>query len=227
MKSIKWLAAVIGVLGCISIADADDWGQWLGPKRDSVWRETGIATSFPDGGPKVKWRAPISGGFSGPAVVGDRVYVCDYVKTKGDITNNPGKRDQLMGQERVLCLDANTGKILWEHSDEVAYSLSYPGGPRCTPTVDGDHLYMLGAEGNLNCLSTADGKVVWARELKKDYGLEEAPIWGFAAHPLVHSDTLYCVVGGKGSVAVAFDKKTGAENGATCLQRNRGIVPRP
>src|SRR5712671_132243 len=58
-------------------ARADDWPQWLGPKRDGVWRETGILTQFPKGGPKVLWRTPIGGGYSGPAVAGDRVYITD------------------------------------------------------------------------------------------------------------------------------------------------------
>ena len=62
---------------------ADDWPQWLGPKRDSVWHETGLVDRFPPGGPKVLWRVPVDGGFSGPAVAGGRVYVMDYVATEG------------------------------------------------------------------------------------------------------------------------------------------------
>src|SRR5258708_7159303 len=74
----------LAVVGCVWIvsglaARADDWPQWLGPKRDGVWRETGILEKFPKGGPKVLWRAPIGGGYSGPAVAGSRVYITDRV----------------------------------------------------------------------------------------------------------------------------------------------------
>src|SRR5437870_12966690 len=86
---------------------ADDWPQWLGPKRDGVWRETGLLDKFPEGGPKVLWRVPISGGYAGPAVAAGRVYVTDYV-TDGQRVNNPGARSDLKGVERVLCFAAAT-----------------------------------------------------------------------------------------------------------------------
>jgi outer membrane protein assembly factor BamB len=191
-------------------AAADDWPQWMGPVRDSVWRETGIVERFPDDGLPVKWRAEIGLGYAGPAVAGGRVFVADYVPTSGDVTNNPGGRKKLEGTERLLCLAADTGKLLWEHKYDRVYDLSYPGGPRCTPAVDGDRVYALGAEGDLWCLGAADGKVLWSKQLTKEYETE-TPFWGFAAHPLVDGDLLYCVVGGKGSVAVAFDKLTGKE----------------
>ena len=67
-----------------------------------------------------------------------------------------------------------------------------------------------GAEGHLVCLRVADGKVVWARDLKNDYGVK-TPLWGFASHPFIEGHHLYCMVGGKGATVVAFDKQTGAE----------------
>src|SRR5713101_5481575 len=81
---------------------ADDWPQWLGPQRDGVWRETGLVDKFPEGGPKVLWRTKLGGGYTGPAVVGNRVYVMDRQGDqlkKGQET--PGK-DGLKGKERVL-----------------------------------------------------------------------------------------------------------------------------
>jgi outer membrane protein assembly factor BamB len=189
---------------------ADDWPQWLGSNRDSVWRETGIVDRFPEEGLTVKWRAPLALGYSGPAVAGGKVYVMDYVRRSGEIKNNPGGRDRLEGTERVVCLDAGTGKVVWKHEYERAYNFSYAGGPRCTPTVDEGKVFALGAEGNLWCLDAEDGRVIWGREFAKDYGAE-TPFWGVAAHPLVDGDTVYCVVGGQGSVAVAFDKSTGRE----------------
>jgi outer membrane protein assembly factor BamB len=189
----------------------DDWPQWLGPQRDSIWRETGLLQAFPDGGPKVLWRAPIDGGFSGPAVAGGKVFAMDYVSTEGNRWKpDAGKVDKLKGHERVLCFEAAGGKPLWKHEYDCPYSLSYAGGPRCTPTVAGDKVYTLGAMGDLHCLAAADGSVVWAKDLKKEYHTK-APHWGFSGHPLVDGNKLFVTVGGADSVLVAFDKDSGQE----------------
>ncbi len=221
MRFLRVLAVVVSAM-LVQPAMADDWPQWLGPKRDSVWRESGIVKKLKDA--KVKWRKPVGLGFSGPAVANGRVFVTDYVKRTGEITNNPGRRDKLQGVERVLCFDAKTGKLLWNHTYPKTYEISYPSGPRCTPTVDGDRVYTLGAEGDLLCLNAGNGKLIWTKSFNKDYGAE-TPIWGHSAHPLVHGDTLYCVVGGKGSIAVAFDKKTGREKWRALSARSQGYCP--
>lgn len=209
----------------VPISMADDWNQWLGPNRDGVWSETGIITSIPNDGLKVVWRAPIASGFSGPAVAGDRVFVTDYVRKNGDPTFDAGKRSKLEGSERIHCFDRLTGEPIWSQSYECAYNLSYASGPRATPTVDGDHVYTLGAEGHLNCYHVKDGKSVWSRDLKQDYNLSEGPMWGFSAHPLVYQDMLFCVVGGEGSIAVAFDKKTGKEIWRSLSAKSPGYCP--
>src|SRR5215468_9224301 len=92
------------VLAFSAPAFADDWPQWLGPKRDSIWRETGILDKFPEGGPKALWRTPVSGGFAGPAVANGRVYVADYV-TEGNVKKEVYDRTNFQGKERLLCLD--------------------------------------------------------------------------------------------------------------------------
>src|SRR5262245_49118837 len=105
-RTILVLALALGVVGP---SWADDWPQWLGPKRDGVWRETGILEKFPAKGPKVRWRTPISGGYAGPAVAGGKVYVTDLVLPEGARKpRNPFPRDEIPGKERVLCLDAAT-----------------------------------------------------------------------------------------------------------------------
>jgi len=211
MKS-GWLVGIAmgwQLVGGLAAARGEDWPQWLGPQRDGVWRETGILEKFPPNGPTVLWRAPLDGGYSGPAVAAGRVYVTDYVST-GDKTPDPGTRNELVGKERVHCLDAKTGQMIWRHEYDCPYKISYPAGPRCTPTVAGGKVYTLGAEGNLFALDAATGKVVWSRELKKDYQTT-SPVWGFTGHPLVDGQKLICLVGGAGSVVVAFDKDTGAE----------------
>jgi len=218
------LWSLLSALILLSPTLADDWPQWLGPERDSVWRENDIVDRFPQSGLTVKWRVPVEFGYGGPAVVGDRVFVMDYVKHSGKITNNPGGRDKLEGVERVLCFDSATGKTLWRHEYARPYNLSYPGGPRCTPTVDSGKVYALGTEGNLSCLNAEDGEVIWIKDFAKEYGAA-TPFWGHSAHPLVDGDLLYCVVGGQGSVAVAFDKNTGREVWRALSSKNQGYCP--
>jgi outer membrane protein assembly factor BamB len=207
---VWWLVAAVAFapLGLYA-ARADDWPQWMGPNRDAVWREKGLLAKFPAGGPKVLWRAKIDGGYAGPAVADGRVFVTDYV-TQGDRKPSPIFRSSLKGTERVLCFDAATGKELWKHEYPCAYKISYASGPRCTPTVSGGKVYALGAMGDLRCLDAATGKLLWGKDLKAEYKIQ-APMWGFAGHPLVDGQRLICLVGGKGSVVVAFDKDTGKE----------------
>lgn len=206
-------------------AHADDWPQWLGPQRDSVWRETGIVDKFPAEGPKVRWRTPIGGGYSGPAVADGRVYLLDRQLAK-DAKNpaNAFSRGEIPGTERVLCLNEADGKILWAHEYDCPYTVSYAAGPRTTPTVSGGKVYALGAEGNLCCLDATTGKEIWARDFKKDFNIK-TPMWGFAGHPLVDGQKLICLVGGEGSVAVAFDKDTGQELWRALSATEPGYAP--
>lgn len=188
---------------------AEDWTGWMGNERDGVYRESGIIESIPSTGLPIRWRTPIAGGYAGPSVADGRVFVFDYEKQSGDAFNDPGQRANLSGQERITCLDETTGEPIWVHSYDCPYSVSYPAGPRCTPTIDGDHVYTLGSEGDLCCLAAATGKVVWEVSLKRDFKAD-VPIWGFSSHPLVDGDLLYTMVGGQGQGIVALDKKTGA-----------------
>lgn len=202
---------------------ADDWPQWMGPKRDNVWRETGVMKKFPEAGPKVLWRAPVAGGYAGPAVVGERVFVTDYVTTDNVKIEN-FSRDEFTGTERVLCLDAKSGSVIWKHEYPVTYGISYPAGPRCTPTVEGEMVYTLGAEGQLFCFKAATGEIVWSRDLKDQYKTKSA-LWGYASHPLIDGDKLICIVGGEGSHAVAFNKTTGEEIWKTLTSTEQGYSP--
>ena len=193
-------------------ARADDWPQWLGPKRDGVWRETGVIEKFPAGEPKVLWRAPAGAGYSGPSVANGKVYVTDFVTAGG--TKLPasgfGKGD-FAGKERVVCRDAATGKEAWAAEYPVTYTIGYPGGPRANPTIDGDRVYTLGAMGDLNCYAAADGKPLWSKNFPKDYAAK-VPVWGFASSPLIDGDKLVCLAGGSDDrLVVAFAKATGKE----------------
>lgn len=205
-------------------ATADDWPQWMGPNRDGVLHETGIIEEFPEDGLPVKWRVPVELGYSGPAVADGRVFVMDYAVESGALGNSPGKKNKLTGKERVLCLDAETGDLIWQHEYDCPYEISYPSGPRCTPTVVGDVVYTLGAEGNLFCLKVESGEILWSKELKVEYQTS-APHWGFSAHPLVEGTTVYCTVGGQGSVVVAFDRVTGEEKWKAVSAKDAGYCP--
>lgn len=201
--------ATLAFFTAAATAVGDDWPQWLGPRRDGVWRETGILTRFPAGGPKVLWRAPVKGGYSGPAVAEGLVFVTDLA-TDGKRENDPGTRSDLSGRERVHALDLDTGKTVWTYEYPVTYRISYPAGPRATPTVQGGKVYVLGAEGHLTCLDARTGKLVWTRNLAAEYKAE-TPIWGYSSHPLIDGQKLITLAGGPGSVAVALDKDTGKE----------------
>jgi outer membrane protein assembly factor BamB len=203
---------------------ADDWPQWLGPRRDSVWRESGLIASIPKTGLPVLWRVPIAGGYSGPAVAGNRVFVTDFVRESGELANNPGGRNELTGKERVLCLDAATGQELWQYAYDCSYNISYASGPRATPTVQDGRVFVLGAMGNFAALDAETGRVLWTKDFKQDYQAP-TPIWGFCGHPLVVEDTVYALVGGEGSVAVAFNAETGEEKWRALSAKDQGYCP--
>jgi outer membrane protein assembly factor BamB len=208
-----------------SALHADDWPQWLGPQRDAVWRESGIVEKFPEGGPKVLWRVQIGGGYTGPAIADGKVYLMDrQVAAKSDVPGNAFARGVIPGTERVLCLDAASGKQLWEHRYDCTYTMSYSTGPRCTPLVSGGKVWTLGAEGNLLCLDAVNGKELWAHDFKAEFGAR-TPMWGFAGHPLLDGQRLICLVGGPGSIAMAFDKDTGKELWRALDAREPGYCP--
>ncbi|MEC7564864.1 MAG: PQQ-binding-like beta-propeller repeat protein [Planctomycetota bacterium] len=218
-------------------AHAEDWTQWLGNRRDGVWRESGILEKFPEGGPKLLWKTSIGSGYSGPSISNGRVYVMDRIESGDSRTakdlheGNPPKnynfvRKLIAGKERMLCLDEKTGDVLWSHQWDCPYTTvaAYAIGPRVTPTVDGGRVYALGAEGNFFCFDSQNGKVLWQRDFKKDYRLQ-IPEWGTAAHPLIDGDNVISIVGGKDTTVVAFDKKTGEEVWRALTSKLPGYCP--
>lgn len=211
MQWNRLLAVCIFLLADWSSISAEDWPQYLGAKRDGVWRETGIVETLPKA-PKYLWRVPVNQGYSGPAVAGGKVFVTDLVPAK-DVKMPKGGfgTSQIPGKERVLCLDEKTGMTLWKQEYECTYRVSYPGGPRCTPTVDGDRVFTLGTMGDLLCLEVKTGDILWKKNFVKDYEAG-VPVWGFASHPLVTVDKVICLVGGtEGRGVIAFDKWSGKE----------------
>lgn len=193
------------LVACLLIAapgaQAQDWPEFRGKGRLGVWRETGILERFPDDGLSVVWRTPINRGYSGPAVADGRVFVSDFARTSG-----------LAGIERAVCLDERTGEILWTHEWEANYAgISWDEGPRATPTVDGDRVYVQGAAGTLMALDVETGEPLWSRHYREEYGAD-MPLFGFSSSPLVDGERLIVLAGGvPDAKVVALDKRTGEE----------------
>lgn len=173
-----------------------DWPQWQGPDRDAVSKETGLLQQWPKEGPPLAWKVKgLGGGYGEPSVAAGRIF---------------GMSDR-GGDEVVWALSENDGKTLWVKPIGPAASQSMPQGkegPGCTPTVDGELLYVLGDGGELACMQVADGKIVWHRSLTRDFG-GHAPTWSYRESPLVDGDKLICTPGGPDATIVALDKRTG------------------
>ncbi|MDA0348837.1 MAG: PQQ-like beta-propeller repeat protein [Verrucomicrobia bacterium] len=221
---MKYLLSAFIVCLSFTFSFADDWASWLGPTGDSVYHEKGIITSIPAEGLKILWEAPVAMGYSGPSVADGRVFLMDYIQRDGEITNRASWSDEITGQERVVCLDQKTGKLLWTYAYERPYRMSYASGPRCTTIYSEGKVYALGAEGDFNCLDANTGEVIWSKSFRSDYGAE-TPRWGHAAHPLVYNDVVICIVGGIGSVVVAFDKDTGEQRWRKLSADSQGYCP--
>jgi hypothetical protein len=169
-----------------------DWPQWRGSDRTDVSRETGLLQQWPKGGPKQIWAVTGMGdGFSTPSVASGRVYLMGNVDNK----------------EQVLALSESDGAVVWSTSIGRAGEAGGFKGPRSTPTVDGDHIYLLGVGGQLVCLRARDGKEIWSKNLAGDFGGRVGG-WGYCESVLVDGDKLVCTPGGKNAL-VALNKIDG------------------
>jgi outer membrane protein assembly factor BamB len=193
------------VLGWV-VVSAADWPQWRGPDRSGVSKETGLLKTWPKEGLSPVWTFKNAGaGYSGPAVVGGKVYLM-------------GARE---GTEYLLALDEK-GSEIWSAKIGPLFdfkSNQWSAGPNATPTVDAGLVYGLGSQGDLICVEAAGGKEAWRKDLPKDMGAEVNPIgggpekmgWGYCWSPLVDGEQLVIVPGGPGGLMAALDKKTGKE----------------
>ena len=187
--------ALLAILLLAAPAVADDWPGWRGPGRDGVSTETGLLSEWGPGGPPLAWKSSgIGAGLSSVAVVGERIY------TMGD-------KD---GSQHVFGLSRGDGRILWKTRIGATHD-TRRGGPRSTPTVDGDRVYALGTEGELVCLEAASGKEVWRKSLPGDFGGKMMSGWKWSESPLVDGDRLVFTPGARDAALVAVDKMTGRE----------------
>jgi outer membrane protein assembly factor BamB len=188
------LGAILAAAAVASGAAAGgDWPQWRGPNRDGVSTETGLLKQWPSGGPPAAWT--ISGlgkGYGSVSVQGDRLFVQG---TEGS-------------SSVVMCLRRADGGKMWSRPLGRTLDQDKGGGPRGTPTVDGDVLFALSEAGDLACLRAADGGVVWTRNILADFGGRN-PNWLLSESPLVDGPNLIVTPGGRGAGLAALDKKSG------------------
>lgn len=196
IQKIALAALALSVVG--TVAKAEDWAQWRGPKRDGVSLEKGLLKAWPKDGPKLAWQVKdIGSGYSTPVVVGSQLYVL----------SNEG-----LENEFVRAYSTKDGKLLWSTRLGVVgnpkQQPSYPGS-RSTATVDGKLLYALGSDGDLACVEAATGKLIWKKSLRTDFG-GTAGVWAYSESPLVDGNKVIVSPGSETAAMVALDKKTGA-----------------
>jgi outer membrane protein assembly factor BamB len=191
---MTWFRTVFVLLTCAAVAQAGDWPQWLGPKRDGGTTEK-VAAWKENEPPKVLWRQAVGQAFSSPVVAGGRVFIHSCVTNKQE--------------EEVLALDAATGKELWKDVYERPRFNSFLGnGPRATPAVAGKHLYTMGINGLLSCYDVEKGKRLWQVDLYKQFNAD-LPGYAVCCSPLVVGNRVIVSVGGKGRCVVALHADTG------------------
>lgn len=185
----------LAALGLIFPATAADWPQWQGPDRTAMSKETGLLKSWPKDGPPLAWKVKgLGGGYTTPSVAQGRIFGMSY---KGN-------------DETVWALNEQDGKEIWSVKIADKGKAGYNEGSRCTPTVDGDRVYVLGISSDVVCLDAASGKTLWQKNLKKDYSGKMMSGWGYSESPLIDGDKVIVTPGGKDSTLVALNKKDGA-----------------
>jgi outer membrane protein assembly factor BamB len=202
---LRWSSLLLGALVALpavvaapapvskSKAAAFDWPQWQGPDRTAVSKEKGLLKEWPKDGPKLLWSVKdLGGGYSTPSIAAGRVF---GMSARGN-------------DEGVWALSEKDGKELWWVRIGPKVNAGYGEGPRCTPTVDGDLLYALGMGGELVCLESDTGKLVWRKNLLKDFKGRVGG-WKYSESPLIDGDRLLVTPGGKDNTIVALNKKDG------------------
>ncbi len=215
----------VSVCAVVLSTIAADWPQWRGPQRTEISTETSLLKTWPKSGPPLRWSYEEAGiGYSAPAVVGDRLYAM-------------GGDDQ---SEFVYALDIRNSppQKLWSAKVGPLFKEERGSGPRGTPTVDGELLYAIGADGNLVCVETAKGTIRWQRSLPKDLG-GGRPHWGYTESPLVDGAKVVCTPGGSKGTIAALNKKSGekiwqtaeltdaAAYSSTCCRQRPALPARP
>ena len=171
-----------------------EWPQWRGARRDGISTETGLLKQWPADGPAQLWKTNgLGNGYSTVSITKGRIFTMGL---KGN-------------REFVIALDAADGKPAWVQAHGGRFSNNRGDGPRGTPTVDGDRLYALGGNGDLSCLETATGKIVWTQNIFDKFGGSNIN-WGISESPLILGDQLLVNAGGPNASIVSLNKKDGS-----------------
>lgn len=176
-------------------AVTQDWPTFLGPTRHAVSTETKLLKKFPKGGPKAVWELSKGIGYASPSIQGD--YLVFPHRVKNEVI--------------VECLHPATGEKYWEHRYPTEYEdrYGYGSGPRASPVLDGDRVYLLGVEGQFICLDLPTGRVIWERNINKEFSVKQ-DFFGTVGTPLLEGNLLIINVGAPdGPCVVGFDKLTG------------------
>ncbi|MCO8122860.1 PQQ-like beta-propeller repeat protein [Stieleria sp. TO1_6] len=201
-------------LALVTTAAADDsWPTFRGTQRSGISSDTGLLQDWPDEGPELIWTAEGAGrGYASLAIADGKIY------TLGDGLSTASDKD-----EYLVCFDQETGNQLWTAKTGEPWTSGKPTwqSSRSTPTVDGDRVYVLTAQGQLICFTT-DGSEVWRKHLKEDLGGEKADSWGYSESVLIDGDRLICTPGGPQNTMVALDKMTGETVWTTARDEDRG-----
>ncbi len=169
-------------------AFAEDWPQWLGPRRDNSSTEKVAPWK---GELQVLWRKRVGEGHSSPVVADGRVFIHAKVGNKNE--------------EEIVVFDAKSGEELWRtRYERVAFSSLFGNGPRATPAIVKDRLYAFGITGVLTCLDTKEGKKLWQVDTLQKFKAKNL-FFGMACSPLVVGEHVIVNIGGKGSSIVAFE----------------------
>jgi len=197
MLLLKRFFCHLSVLGFVALGlQAADWPQYLGPNRDGVYPGEALTRAWPSDGPKVLWRKRnISAGMSGVVVAKGRAILFHEVNR----------------YDTIECLDAKTGKTLWENNYASSFAAGYgsAAGPRATPAIVGDRVYTMGGQGIVVCTDFATGKTVWKVDTQKSYRASDG-FFGMACSPLVEGNAVLLNIGGEaGAGIVALDKNSG------------------
>lgn len=193
MKKIKNLITLIFFFICLSGVQAQDWPQFLGPDRNSISPQKNLLRSWPSSGPEVLWTVNIGIGYGGPVVKNGKVYLLD--------------RDDKIG-DNLRCFDLNSGKELWNFGYSAPGSVMFPGS-RSVPIVDDGHVYSCGPYGDLYCIDINTHKPVWHKNVWKDFGGEQIPMWAISQCPLIYGDLLILASQAPQAGVVAYNKLTG------------------
>lgn len=173
---------------------AANWPQWRGPNRDGISTETGLLKQWPADGPPLVWKNSGAGqGYSSFSISDGKLYTM-------------GLRG---GREFVVAFDVASGKEAWATPHGSAFHNNRGDGPRGTPTVDGNRLYALGGNGDLSALDARTGKVIWSKNILKEFGGSNIK-WGISESPLVLGNKVLVNAGGQGASIVALNKENGS-----------------